>query len=219
VASATRSSPEYQGLITTNAIAPPQTIAPGQTYFWRVDVVSFSRMPHGQVWSFTTAPVLLAPVSLDATVPVDSPDIQRGLTLTSSGAALPWTVTETLPWLTLSSGGGSTPATLGVTMSTAGLGAGTYTGALVFTAGGISFSVPVSMRLYAPEITQMLTDPARPYVYAIHQGSGTTPDSLLLFFNTETEQIEKAIPIGTRPTDMTIIRVKDGSMYPTGSAR
>ena len=58
----------------------------------------------------------------------------------------------------------------------------------------------------------MLEDFERPYVYALHRGSGTFDDAFLLFINTDTELIEKVIPIGSNPTDMTI-NYGEGLLY------
>lgn len=56
VAAAARDATEYQGNRTSN-ILDPGTLAPGQTYYWRIDAVSpDGKIVQGRVWRFTTAP-------------------------------------------------------------------------------------------------------------------------------------------------------------------
>ena len=64
------------------------------------------------------------------------------------------------------------------------------------------------------ELSQMLTDFERPYIYALDPGSTSSDPASLLFINTNTEQVEKVIPIGSNPTDMTI-HYGEGRLYVT----
>ena len=60
-------------------------------------------------------------------------------------------------------------------------------------------------------IDQMATDYARPYIYALDRGDGTS-DGLLHFINTDSGEIEKTLSIGPDPTHMTVHH-GEGKLY------
>jgi hypothetical protein len=81
--------------------------------------------------------------------PSPSPQTVTITNLETSGS-LNWTATTNQPWLTATPTSGAAPSTLNVSVSTAGLGAGTYTGAITLTAPGASNSprtVPVTLKV------------------------------------------------------------------------
>lgn len=85
------------------------------------------------------------------------------LTLTTPGGTPTWTATSNPSWLGVSPGTGTTPSSLTVSVTTTGLGAGTYNGALTVTAPGTPNSpltVPVTL-VVSPSQT-----PHRDFVYA-----------------------------------------------------
>jgi hypothetical protein len=51
---ATATSPEFRGLLATNAFNP--ALFGGATYYWRVDEIAGANTSTGAVWSFSTAP-------------------------------------------------------------------------------------------------------------------------------------------------------------------
>src|SRR5262249_8165634 len=148
--------------------------------------------------------LVFSPTVIDQATVAGGPPMQTDVALTSNGAGVSWTVTESIPWLTLSPSGGTTPGTLHLTLDPSGLAVGSYTGVLSFNAGGAGFTMPVTFRVVPVNVTQMAADLDRPYIYAINRGSGTSADSFLLFINTQTAHLDKAIPIGTNPTDLPI---------------
>jgi hypothetical protein len=214
VAAATTGSPEYLGQVTSSAIGLSASLSLSATYYWRVDSVGFSGTQTGTVWSFTVAPLVVGPnvVSVKAVIGAPPPEVH--LSLSAGGASVDWTADENVAWMSASPAGGATPGEMVITLDTTGLAAGTYNGSLVFHSGASSFEVPVTLELFTMQLTQMLADQERPYVYALHRGSGNFADASLLFINTGTEQIEKVIPIGTNPTDMTI-HYGEGRLYVT----
>lgn len=97
----------------------------------------------------------ISPPSLTYTSAVTGPNQVAGVTITNTGSS-PLTVTwfDSINWLVATSGdtvsmppGGS--AVITHTASTAGLSAGTYTGAATITGGGITKQVPISMTVTA----------------------------------------------------------------------
>src|ERR1051326_8788145 len=55
VAIATTTSPEFQGVLSTNSFTP-LVLAGNTTYFWRVDEIAGANTNTGTIWSFATAP-------------------------------------------------------------------------------------------------------------------------------------------------------------------
>jgi hypothetical protein len=214
VAAATTGSPEYLGEVTSSAIDLSASLSLGATYYWRVDSVGFAGTQTGTVWSFTVAPLIVSPNVVSVKAVIGAPPTHVELSLSADGAAVDWTVGEGVSWMSVSPAGGMTPGTVIVTLDTTGLAAGTYHSALVFHTGASSFEIPVALELFAMQLTQMVADQERPYVYALHRGSGNFADASLLFINTDTERIERVIPIGTNPTDMTI-HYGEGRLYVT----
>jgi hypothetical protein len=76
------------------------------------------------------------------------------LTVTNSGeGALTWQATTDQSWLAVSPTTGGAPATASVSVAASGLGQGTYTGSVTFTAAGATgspFTVPVTVVVSAP---------------------------------------------------------------------
>jgi uncharacterized protein (TIGR03437 family) len=83
----------------------------------------------------------------------------QSIQITNSGSGtLNWIATASAAWLTVSPASGTAPSTLSVSVSPAGLSAGTYTGNIQITASGASdtpFSVPVTLTVTqaAPSLT------------------------------------------------------------------
>jgi len=100
--------------------------------------------------------------------------VSQNLTITSTNTALSFTAAAGANWLTVVPTSGATPSTLGVSVSTAGLAAGTYTSAITITAPGASnspFMVPVTFTVTAqPAI--VATPGTLAFSYAI---GGSTP--------------------------------------------
>lgn len=130
------------------------------------------------------------------------------MTLTADAAALSWTVEGDVPWLRPTTTSGSTPATLSFEVDPEGLEDGVHVGHLEFEAAAFAFRVPVRLRLQHLAIPQILEDRERPYVYAL-QSLGLDEGALFLAIHTETEKIERVIPLGLGPTDMAVNEFDD----------
>ncbi|MBP2681323.1 MAG: Por secretion system C-terminal sorting protein [Candidatus Krumholzibacteriota bacterium] len=140
--------------------------------------------------------------------------VREKLLVAASGAVELWTVIGSEPWISVDKTAGATPDTIVVTMDPSGLPAGTHAGALHFASGGTEFDVPVELELFTMTLSKMTTDLTRPYIYALHPGDGNFGPAYLLFVNTQTENVERVIPIGMDPTDMTV-HSAEGRLYVT----
>src|SRR5204863_2745000 len=65
VAAATNGSALHLGRITAPPQSLPGPLAPGVTYYWRVNVVGFNATNTGPVWSFTTSTLSVVPVLIN----------------------------------------------------------------------------------------------------------------------------------------------------------
>ena len=109
VTTATKTSPEYLGNTrsTTWTGSLPDLVL-GGNYYWRVDINGFSSTSKGRTWSFSIAPLDIAPRRLDVVLPASAPAVTRTLQITGP-AGVSWTASTTTPWLTLPATGGVPP--------------------------------------------------------------------------------------------------------------
>ncbi|MGC3956415.1 MAG: immunoglobulin domain-containing protein [Verrucomicrobiota bacterium] len=203
VTSATTNSVLYLGNTTTTAFALPAPITPGVTYYWRVDSVGFSSVTTGTVWNFTASPVSLTPQTLSYKGVVGLPILPQAITI-SAPTPTAWTLSAAQSWLTLSATSGTTPANVTLNFATTNLAVGYYTNQLTLVANGITQQLPVVVQLFNLNATKMAVDPNRNMIYVLHPGSGTFDDAFVLFLNTTNGVVEKVLPIGANPTDLTV---------------
>ena len=208
VAAATTNSPLYLGTTPAPSFSLGTALTPGTTYYWRVDSVGYFSATQGTVWSFTVSAITLSPQVLYINGLVGLPNVPQSISL-SAAAPTPWTLTIPQPWLSASSTNGTTPASVTLSLSSTNLAAGLYTNTLLFTFNGITLPYPVILRLVSLSPSKMATDRNRNYIYLLHPGSGTTNDAFVVFLNTDTGMMEKILPIGTNPTDMTLNAAED----------
>ena len=208
VAAANTNSTVYLGNTTSNSLALSTVVNPGATYYWRVDSVGFAGITTGMVWSFTVSALTITPQTLSLSGVTGLPILPQAISLT---APLPtsWNLNVAQPWISVSAGSGVTPSSVTLNFNTTNLTAGTYTNQLTFTANGIALQLPVTLQLFDLNAFKIVADPKRNYIYVLHPGSGNLSDAFLLFLNTDTGVVEKVIPIGINPTDMTVNRFED----------
>ncbi|MGN6385370.1 MAG: immunoglobulin domain-containing protein, partial [Verrucomicrobiota bacterium] len=75
-----------------------------------------------------------------------------------------------------------------------------------------TLTVPVHLDIRPLNITRMIADYQRPYIYALQPPLHTGQNGQLLFISSETGNIEKALPIGVNPVDLTI-NYGEGRLY------
>ena len=208
VAAADTNSPLYLGSTSGTTFSLPSALAPGTTYYWRVDSVGFSSVTAGAVWSFSSSSIAVSPQSLSLSGVVGLPILPQTLSL-SAGVATPWTLSVAQPWLTASAYSGTTPSAVTLNFNTSGLAAGFYTNWLSFTASGLTQQFPVALQLFTLSASKMAVDPNRDFIYVLHPGAGGINDAFVLFLNTDTGVVETVLPIGSNPTDLSVDRRGD----------
>lgn len=209
VAAAINGSALHLGRTTAPPKSLPVPLAPGVTYFWRVDVVGFSATNAGPVWSFTTSTLSVNPEQINYSAIAGYNPASISLVLTGA-APVTWNAAVTGDsWLSVSPTSGTSPGTATVSFNTAALAAGQYTNNLNFTVGSTTLTVPVSLNVKALNITKMVADPQRPYLYAIQPPTLSGQSGLLLFINTANGNIDKTLTIGINPVDLSINRAEN----------
>jgi Regulator of chromosome condensation (RCC1) repeat/Immunoglobulin domain/Immunoglobulin I-set domain len=212
VAAATPGGPQYLGRVTTPPQPLNQTLLPGTNYYWRVDTVGFNATNTGTVWSFTASTLSINPAAISCSAIAGYNPSSLTLSLTSA-VPVAWTGAVTGPgWLGLSPTAGNSPTNAVVTFSTAGLAAGQYTNNLEFTAGALKLEVPVLLTVRPLNITKMVADRQRPYLYAIQPPPLSGQSGLLLFINATNGNIDKTLSIGINPVDLSI-NYPEGRLY------
>jgi hypothetical protein len=146
----------------------PSGLAAGQTYQGNIQINS-SGATNGTVnipvsLLVSNNPIIAAnPASMTFTAQAGGTAPGQNLALTSSGAALSYTVTSSVTtpaggsWLQVANQSGTTNGTITVNVNTAGLAVGTYTGVINVSApsaGNTSLSVPVTLNINAGPVLQ-----------------------------------------------------------------
>ncbi len=102
-----------------------------------------------------SAPALaVSPASLSFAGQTGSSGVTpSGLSITNTGTgSLTFTGVSDQPWLVLSANSGTAPSTLQVSAATTSLKAGTYTGHVTLTGGGVTKTVTVALTLTSPQV-------------------------------------------------------------------
>jgi hypothetical protein len=204
VATATRTSKEFFASTTGTSVPAPSPLELGRSYYWRVDAVGLTRTVPGAVWKFQVAPIIISPQAVTVRAVTGAPVPPVSVRLEGSTNNFAWSVAESVPWIETE----AVLNTFSLKFNTDGLPAGSYATGVKVTFGGLSFDLPVTLELFNLSLSKMLTDPQRPYIYGLHPGTGTFDDAFLLFINSDSEQIEKVIPIGANPTDLSLSLVE-----------
>ncbi len=204
VAAATVASPLYLGRVSTPGMPPGQQLVSGNTYYWRVDAVGFNATNAGPAWSFTVSQVTITPAQIAVGGISGYNPASTSLSLTNA-VPTAWTAAVTgASWLTINSNSGTTPATITLAFNTTAFPAGTYSNNIEFTIGTAKVEVSVTLNVAALNIVKMAADLQRPYIYALQPPALSGQNGQLLFINTSTGNIDKTLPIGINPVDLTI---------------
>ncbi|MGA2867150.1 MAG: immunoglobulin domain-containing protein [Verrucomicrobiota bacterium] len=211
VAAADTTSQWFLGTSSVPSFSVAAALTPGSTYYWRVDSVGYTAVTPGPVWSFTVSSVSVSPQALNLGALVGLPVLPASLSLTAAQPTA-WTLSVAAPWVSPSATNGTTPAVVTLSVNPTNLAAGTYTNIITIASDGIVLQYPLILQLYDANCSQMVVDPSRDYIYALHPGSGTANDAFVLFLNTDTGSVDRVLPIGINPTDMTV-NPRDDHLY------
>jgi len=204
---ATTNSLEYLGRRTDpNFQLSAGTLTGNETYFWRVDVVSFgNEIVTGDRWKFNTAAIAINPyeIVVDGVEAAYTQMVSVAINSTA-GAQVKWTAACTNEWVVFEKKEGFAPETLKIGFDFSKLATGNYSTEIEFNDGAQTLRVPVSIAVEKMRIIKMATDYALPYIYMAHTSSTSPNKSLLIWYNTDIGAIEHIIDAGNNITDLTV---------------
>lgn len=204
VAAATPDSEEYQGSTDVPAMTLVAPLDRGRSYYWRVDQVGFAGERRGAVWSFDTAPFLVSPQALEVRALTGAPIPQATVAIEMPDATTEWRLTVSAPWIEASREAGTGTEVVTLRVDPSGIRPGTMTAEIRITGGGSAVVVPVTLEVAALRLTRLLADRERPLVYGLHPGADGADDAHLVVIDAVSERIERIVPAGTNPTDLSI---------------
>ena len=221
VTQATPASPELLGTVTTNSLTLTTSLAPGKTYFWRIDIVTDTETVAGQVQSFTVSSIASNVSSVDRATVRGHADLAVPIDLTSA-AGKNWTASSTATWVKLAANSGTTPSTLRVSLDASALAPGIATSEIKVTTTEGTFTIPVRLQVDPLALTVIRSDPQSASVYAISEvtstASATTTvgatQAYLLEIDSAAQTIKRVVPVGTSATDLAI-HAGDNRLYVT----
>jgi hypothetical protein len=177
-----------------------------------VDTVGFNATNAGTVWSFAPSTLSVNPAQVTSALIAGYNPGSLSFSLTSA-TPVPWTAAVTGPsWLAVTPTSGISPTNIAVSFATAALAVGQYTNNIEFAAGSSRLEVPVRLNVKPLNVTKMVADQQRPYLYAIQPPPLSGQNGLLLFINTTNGNIDKTLSIGVNPVDLAI-HYPEGRLY------
>lgn len=178
-------SPSGQGATpgTLTVSVQPSGLASGSTYTGNIQINTFGGATNGTInipvsLLVSASPILAVnPTSLSFTAQAGATAPSQTFQITSSSTALNYTLNASVTtppagtWLQVATQSGTTPSTVTVAVNTAGLAAGTYSGAINITStnsGNGSVLVPVTLTISAGAALQ-LTPGTLSFAYQLGQ--------------------------------------------------
>jgi hypothetical protein len=207
VAGADRTGTQFIGrMADTEFTFPENYIAGGESYFWRVDAITYGDLVStGSVWNFRTAAIMAVPNELNLTGIAAAYTQMVSVAINSAdGSATAWAASCSNNWVILESTNGAAPGLLNIGIDMTGLPAGIHTTEILLHDGSTSVSLPVTVDIEPMQLVGMETDWALPYIYMLHTSSGVSSKSRLIWYNTDKERVELVQDAGTNATDLAV---------------
>lgn len=200
------------GELTANRLVVPTALPPGSRWFWRVDPVTLDGAGVGTVRGFTVPAAFPAARELRFDAVRGLTFDQRSVPLALAPGTPAWTASSDQSWLTASGTGGN----LEVVVQPTSLAAGWYRGTVSVHCAGTTARIPVTLRVRAPKITLVQSDPELPRIYAVHEDGADDPafGGQVLAINTATAAIIRQSAAGRSVTSLAV-HVADDRLYLT----
>ncbi len=218
VENATQVSPEYLGESVGATYTLPSPLAPGTTYYWRVDAVSSIGVTSGAIFSFTVSSIASNRHRIEANTVQGHTNLTEHIDLSSAIDGQAWSVSSEASWIKFAANSGTTPATLEVQIDASTMPNGLNQSSLSITSDHGVISIPLSIRVDPLALTVMRSVPGTTKVYAISEedtgaASGVSR-AYLLEIDTLLKRIERVVPAGTGVTDLEF-HAADSRIYVT----
>ena len=176
----------------------PGALAPGQTYFWRVDSVFGTRTQVGEVQRFGVSHARIdgLPLGFETIVGARRRDV--ALSVLASDSQVQWSLVSETPWISVRQGSGSGPGKAEISVDALALGTGTHEARLRLTTteGAVPVTLNIKVRPLDIETMKVLRDAGRLIAIgpSVHDESGTA-GRFLLSIDTASEQIALCRPL------------------------
>jgi len=215
IAAADHESPSYLGRVTGTSFDLSQTLINGTDYFWRIDPVTDLGPEIGRVYTFTVSDIGLDLNEIEAKTFAGRSDYQVDIQLISKEAGVAWTASASDPWVTFTESTGFTPSTLSVILDSTTLSVGLHSSIITLTSESNEVQIPVQLQVDPINITHIRSDRNSSIVYAISEDtSSENSQAYLLEIDSESEEIQRVIPVGSSVTDFAI-HYADNLIYVT----
>ncbi|WCJ58814.1 immunoglobulin domain-containing protein [Fontisphaera persica] len=211
VAQAGLNSACYLGRTQGTTMGLPGALAPGRDYYWRLDVFTHTFTNRGPVWSFHTFDLMVQPTELNELAYNLSMPFTQSVSVEGQGQWQAWV--QDPSWVALPMSNGTAPATIAIEFRPGNLTPGSYTNVLWIQPNGSQQAIPLQLTIVAMNISKMTADYQRPYIYALSPPEVTQGQpGRLLFIRTDNGLVERSLPIGLNPVDLTI-NYEEGRLY------
>lgn len=212
--SAETNSTSFLGSVSATEFFVQSTLAPGTTYFWRVDPVTSAEVIRGEIYSFTVSSMSSSTNEINVTTIQGHRNFRTTVELQSRSPGQRWRASANMPWISFAQTNGTTPTTLEVVLDASQLAVGFHSATITLSDGTNSlFTLPVKLRVEGLKLTLLESDPLSEVVYGITEdASNPAARAYLLEVNTRTEGIERLIPVGNSVTDLAVHN-GDGRIY------
>ena len=206
VSAADPASPLLLGETTSSFFTLNNKLAPGVTYFWRIDTVTSSGVTKGEVHNFTVSQISASLSQIDTATVQGHAHLTVSIDLASDTAGMAWQASSSDAWISFPQTSGATPSTLQVVLDASHLAPGTYNGSVSITGStGGPFVIPVKLRVDALYLTILKTNPGSPIVYAVSENPAVLASgAYLLEIDSATESILRVLKVGASVTDLAV---------------
>lgn len=214
VSKASPSSAEYLGETNTTSFSLPTTLVPGQTYYWRIDVVTANATIAGPPVRFTVSSIASDTSSVNASTVSVHNAYPVSIGLSSSTPGKPWSASADAAWISFKEASGTTPVSLQVFLDATKAPSGTSQGTIQIKGDDGSFSIPVSLTIDPLALTVAKSDAQGTKVYAISESkvTGGTARAYLLEIDMLQQKVSRVVRVGSSATDLAIHR-PDNRVY------
>ena len=197
-------SPEDRGVVTGTSYTMDPPPASG-TFYWRVDALRGDEVLSGPVFSFSVAPFRVTPREIDLTAPSRARPQQLVLEALDGGNhPVAWSLSSPTPWIRFPMSSGTAEDPLEVELVPGTLAVGSHSGLIRVTAAGLTIDIPVLLRLFEPDLSELASDPNRPVIYGLDPGILRERPGHVVGIDPATGDYLSSIPLESYATDLVV---------------
>jgi hypothetical protein len=182
-------------------------LAPGATYFWRVDAIYGDRTITGSVQSFSVSFARIEKLPREVATVAGAGRRDFSLSIVTTTNDTDWKIVSDVPSITVRSGAGTGPGSAYLSLDALALAAGDSLAAVRLVTAAGSVSVPLKLRVQPPSVRDAVTRPGSARILAIgpHVQVNDSIEHLLLSIDTESQQILRCVAIPATTLSITSV--------------